>query len=65
MDDAESIDLGWFESTKLNRVTSSTRRLLQVRVRFKNSKKGLVKQWQTSWMPKWWVKMKFLPEEHE
>ena len=33
MEDAESIDLLWFENTKLNRVKSGTRCLLQVGVR--------------------------------
>ena len=31
-EDAESIDLGWFENTKLNRVKNGTRCLLQVGV---------------------------------
>ena len=33
MEDAESIDLGWFENTKLNRVKNGTRCLLLVGVR--------------------------------
>ena len=33
MEDAESIDLAWFENTKLNRVKNSTRCLLHVGVR--------------------------------
>ena len=32
-EDNESIDLGWFENTKLNRVKNGTRRLIQVGVR--------------------------------
>ena len=32
-EDSESIDLAWFENTKLNRVKNGTRCLLQVRVR--------------------------------
>ena len=32
-EDTESIDLGWFENTKLNRVKNGTRCLLQVGIR--------------------------------
>ena len=66
-EDAESIDLGWSENTKSDRVKNGTRFLLQVSVmgshlaRLRQEfKKGLVKQWQKSRMPKWKEKMKFI-----
>ena len=67
-EDAESIDLGWFEDTKLNRVKNGARCLLQVGLRDWESlgtfplriQKGLAKQWQKSLMPKWKDKVEFI-----
>ena len=73
-EDTATIDLGWFENTKLNRVKNSTRCLLQVGVRDwealgtspSRTKKGFVKRWQKSWMPKWKEKTRcILQEDHE
>ena len=57
-EDIESVDLGWFENTKLNRVKNGTRCLLQVGILDWESpgtspsmthKGYFVKQWQKFW----------------
>ena len=66
----------WVSEHEVEPRENGTRCLLQVGVRDWESlgtspsriqkKKGLVKQWQKSWMPKWKGKMKFiLPKDHD
>ena len=73
-EDTESVDLKWFQNTKLNRVKNGTRCLLQVGVRDGESlgtspsmiQKAFVKRLRKSWMPKRMEKMRFtLQKDHE